>query len=396
MQSGSRSHKTFNLPKVAIIGGGVIGLSVGWRLAQAGCRVDVFERHRTGQGASWAAAGMLAAGAEAMPGEAANFELGRRSQALWSEFATQLERAAGQSIEYRTEGTVVTSLKKADQDKVRQQFEFLETRGARVSWLTGEEVRGREPVLSRAVCGGYFSSDDGQVNNRKLVMALRQAVGEAGGIVHEGQRVLGVEVTNGSATGVIADSGLAPAEIVVVACGLGSKELKIKDLMEIPMIPVKGQMMALSMGEAYLSHVVRTGDVYLVPRRSGRLVVGATSERGRDDDLATEEGLAALKNGVAALAPDLASLPLEETWAGVRPGTRDGLPILGSCTIPDLILATGHYRNGILWTPITAALVTELIVSGRSSDLLKSFSLNRFSGEWTKLKTALNQPSLTA
>ena len=364
--------------QVAIIGAGVIGLSVAWRLAQRGARVTVFEREEAGRGASHAAAGMLAAAAEVEPGEERLFALNRASQALWPEFAAELERASGQPVDLRREGTLVVALTADDRARLSHHLAFQHALGLTLDWLNPAEVKRREPHLNPTLAGALFSPADHQVDNRKVVAALRVAAERAGAAVRARAGVERIVIEGGRAAGVMVAGLVHRADIVVLAAGAWSRA--IEGFPRPPVRPVKGQMLALRMDAQapLLRHVVWAQGVYLVPRRDGRLLVGATvEEKGFDPDLTAGAQLALLQAAWRVL-PGIEELPIDEAWVGFRPGSRDDAPILGRGPVEGLIYATGHYRNGILLTPITAQAIATLILEGGVDPLIAPFSIDRF------------------
>jgi glycine oxidase len=368
-------------PGVAIIGGGVIGLAIGWRLAQAGCPVEIFERGEAGKGASWAAAGMLAAGVETEPGELALHALNRASQLAWPDFAAELEKATGQSVELRQEGTLMVALNRDDVAQLRYTYDFQRTQGIALDWLSGAEARQREPFLHPNVAAAVFCAGDHQVENRKLVRALRAAFLAAGGKLHEHQAVTAIEVTGTRVTGLRLETQRIAEDIVVLAAGAWSAEIDgLPPMARPPVRPIKGQMLSLCMDPSrpLLRHVVWTPRVYLVPRVDGRLIVGATSEeRGFDSNL-TAGGVFSLLEGAWRALPGVEELPIDEMWVGFRPGSRDDAPMLGSGEVEGLLYATGHHRNGILLTPVTARAVADLILTGDMAEVCRPFSIARF------------------
>ena len=368
-------------PRVAIVGGGVIGLSIGWRLAAAGCTVDLYEKDEAGRGASWAAAGMLAAGVESEPGEEALLPLARASQELWPDFARELEAASGIDVGYRDEGTLVVALTRDDAERLRFTFDLQRRLGLEIEWLAGAEARRREPYLSPRVVAACFSPRDTQVDNRRVVAALAVAFRGAGGRLHERSGVEAIDVADGVATAVVVAGERRPADLVVLAAGAWAQEIPgVPPAARPPVRPVKGQMLAVRMDETapLLRHVVWAPKAYLVPRRDGRLIVGGTVEERGFDRALTAGGVLALLDGAWRALPGIEELPIEEMWVGFRPGSRDDAPILGTCAVDRLILATGHHRNGILLTPITADTVSRLILTGKTPDAIRPFGLARF------------------
>jgi glycine oxidase len=369
----------------------VIGLGIGWRLAAAGCRVDVFERDVAGRGASWAAAGMLAAGVETEPGEMALYALNCASQLLWPDFAQALETASAVPVGYRADGTLRVALTRDDAARLRAIYEFQHQNGIALEWLNGAEARRREPHLAPGITAAVFSAADHQADNRQVVSALIAAFRRAGGHLHEHAAISRIETSNGRATGVRMGEDFVPADIVVLAAGAWSRDVGgLPITVRPPVRPVKGQMLALRMDAAapMLRHVLWTPRAYLVPRNDGRLIVGASvEERGFDPSLTAGAVLALLEAAWRAL-PGTEELPIDEMWVGFRPGSRDDAPILGTCAVEGLILATGHYRNGILLTPITVETISRLILTGESDPAIESFSLTRFASSGRKVETA--------
>jgi glycine oxidase len=368
-------------PKTVVIGAGVIGLGIAWRLAQAGCLVTVYDRGEVGRGASWAAAGMLAAAVETEPGEETLLPLALESQLLWPDFAAEIEALSGIEVGYRDEGTMVVALNRDDAEQLRFTYEFQTGLGLDLEWLSGAEARRREPHLRPGIPGAVASPRDHQVDNRLVARALRIAAQRTGAVLHEHCRVREVEIVGGHACAVVTDRGREPADIVVLAAGAWSREIGgIPPAYLPPVRPIKGQMLALRMDPSapLLRHVIWLPNGYLVPRNDGRLIVGGTvEERGFDTSL-TAGGLLTLIEGAWRAVPTIEELPIAETWVGFRPGSRDDAPMLGPSGIEGLVIATGHHRNGILLTPVTAAVVSAYVLSGRLSEMALPFAPNRF------------------
>lgn len=374
-------HKTSSPRRVAIVGGGVCGLAIGWRLAEAGCQVEVFERGRAGRGATWAAAGMLAAGVETEPGEQPLLELTRLAQARWPAFARDLERASGKSVDYRDEGTLVVALTRDDAEQLRFTYEFQRKLGLDLTWLTGAEARRREPHLRPGLAGAVFSPGDHQVDNRKLAEALTVAFSRSGGRLHEGAAVEEIDVRDGRAQGVVVGGAHHAADVVVLAAGAWSTGIKgLPEAARPPVRPVKGQMLTLRMDPAapLLSHVLWAPKIYLVPRRDGRLLVGATVEEKGFDTSLTAGGLYELLDAAWRPLPAIEELSVDEMWVGHRPTSRDDAPILGPTPVEGLMVATGHHRNGILLAPITAEAIAGAILTGRMMPEAERFGIERF------------------
>jgi glycine oxidase len=369
------------LPRVAVIGAGVSGLGIAWRLVEAGCPVTVFERGEAGRGASWAAAGMLAAGLEAEPGEERLLALNLEGQRLWPAFRHQLEAASGIGVGYREEGTLAVALTRDDVERLRFAFEFQRDCGIQLEWRSGVDARRLEPHLRPGLAAAVQSPNDHQVDSRRLVLALKRAFLAAGGVLREHTEVRALDVEGGRAGGVIVGDERCAADVVLLAGGAWSAGLEgLPAAARPPVRPVKGQMLALRMDpeQPLLRHVLWGPKGYLVPKADGRLIVGGTvEERGFDPDL-TAGGVLALLEAAWRALPSIEELPIDELWTGFRPTSRDDAPILGPTPVEGLFVATGHHRNGILLTPLTALAVSDAILTGRVPEVTREFTIDRF------------------
>ncbi len=371
---------------VAIIGAGVVGLGIAWRLAARGVEVVVFDKGAAGAGATHAAAGMLAACAEAEPGEEALVALGRDSQARWPAFADELQQASGIDVELRREGTLVIALTADDQARLFHHLEFQKRLDLPLQWISAAETRRREPHLAGKLAGAVFSPEDHQVDNRKLAAALAVAASAAGARIHEHQPVAAISSQGRRVDGlVLADGRKHAADVVVLAAGAWSRGIarSIADMAPQslpPVRPIKGQMLALRMDKAapLVRHVIWGPGIYLVPRLDGRLIVGATVEEKGFDSSLTAGGLLTLLEAAWRAVPAIEELPIDEMWVGHRPGSRDDAPILGPAPLDGLIYATGHHRNGILLAPVTADTIARLVLDGTLDPAIRPFGIERF------------------
>lgn len=366
---------------VIVIGGGICGLSIGWYLARAGCPVTILEQYKAGRGATWASAGMLAPRAEAEPGEEWMQNLMLASYDCWPAFVHELEHASERTVDYRTEGTLVVALDRDDTDRLRHQFTFQSRIGIQLEWLSSEEVHQREPHLSRSVVAALFSPRDHQVDNRKVAIALRTAFVRAGGVLREYCKVDEIVIHENQVQGVRIGNEIVRAETVILAAGAWSATLGgLPSGLRPPVRPVKGQMLAIQMPPeaTLLEHVVWGPGIYLVPRLDGRLLAGATVEEQGFDTQLTAGAIMDLLRRTWEVLPGVYDLPIVEQWAGLRPGSRDDAPILGLTDVRGLIMATGHYRNGILLAPITAETISQLVLSGTEAKIIKPFTIARF------------------
>ncbi len=377
----SKTDHSNRRPSVAIIGAGVVGLGIAWRLAGRAA-VTVFDRGKAGSGASHAAAGMLAACCEAEPGEEALIALGRESQARWPAFAEELLRTSGIDVELRREGILHLALTADDQAEIAQRLEFQRQLDLPLEWLSAAATRVREPHLAGKIAGALFSPQDHQVDNRKLVQALRIAAETAGVTIHEHQPVKEIAVHDGKATGVVFEDGTSErADVVVLAAGAWSRTIAgLPPDRRPPVRPLKGQVLTLRMDAAapLISHVVWAPGAYMVPRRDGRLIVGATVEEKGFDETMTAGGVLTLLEAAWRAVPAVEELPIEEMCVGHRPGSRDDAPILGRGPLEGLFYATGHHRNGILLAPVTADAMARLILDDVVEPAIKPFGLERF------------------
>ncbi|CAN5872888.1 glycine oxidase ThiO [soil metagenome] len=381
------------MSETLIVGGGLIGLAIGWQLAKAGRSVTVIERDARGSnptGASWAAAGMLAPLAEVGFNEPALLALSRSSLEMYPNFAAELEADAGQGVGYRTEGTLIVALDSDDAAWLRRQYDFQQSLGLPTRWMDGNEAREQEPHLAPTVTAAAFAPTDHQVDNRLLVTALREAFTRAGGDLREGMEVVRIQHDGDRARGVWvrpsdnagADPELLEAPQIVVCAGAWTRLLMANNLPAPavpPIRPVKGQLLSLTMSPLLkLSYVIRTRRVYLVPKLDGRLVIGATSEDVGFDTQLTAGGLLELLRDAWEAVPGVYDLPVRESWAGLRPASRDHAPVLGPTPLSGLHLAVGHYRNGVLLTPATARLMCEFLLTGEVPEAMQPFGLARF------------------
>jgi glycine oxidase len=376
---------------IAIIGGGVCGLGIGWRLAQAGRAVTVFDRGQAGWGATWAAAGMLAPQVEAEPSEETLLALLLEARDMWAGFTAEVEAASEIAIGYRDEGTLVVAHDRDDVERLRARYDYLRDQGLDLEWISGGEAREREPHLAPGVRAAMFSALDHQVDNRLLARALREAYLRAGGDLRENMPVLEIVRDGGRVAGVRTEDETLGADTVVLAAGPWSRDIGgLPEALRPPVRPLKGQMLAVQMprGGPLLERVVWGPAIYLVPRGDGRLLIGATVEEMGFDASLTAGGMMDLLREAWETLPGIYDLPVVESWAGFRPASPDDAPILGPTALDGLIMATGHHRNGILLAPITARAVADCVLSGETPASIAGFGLDRFDDGAAAAQTA--------
>ncbi|MGA2011243.1 MAG: glycine oxidase ThiO [Solirubrobacteraceae bacterium] len=377
------SERSARATEVAVIGGGVIGLAIAWRASMRGLRVTVLERARAGAGTSWLAAGMLAPIAEVTPGEEPMLELGLRSARLYPGFVAELIAAAGgDSVGYTPCGTLLVARDADEAEALERELALRLRLGLAVDRLRPSEARRREPALAPALRLALDVPDDHAVDPRALTAALLAAVRRAGGVVREHTAAASLELAGGRVHGVtLADGTMLRADRVVIAAGVWSGALGgLPDAERVPIRPVKGQILRLHdpAGAGLLSRVVRMGTSYITPRGDGRYVIGATSEERGFDTTVTAGAAFALLRDASELVPGVSELILDEFGAGLRPGTPDNLPAIGTGAIEGLLWATGHRRNGILLTPVTAELIAGALAGEQPPAHAAAFSPARF------------------
>jgi len=348
---------------VLIVGGGVVGLSLAWRLAQRGRQVAVLDAGAAGQ-ASRAAAGMLAPLAEAhAPGPSVQF--GLESLALYPVFCQELRDASGLEIAAVGPGMLRVAQTPHEAETLHQALEWQQTLGLPLAWLDGAKALRREPALSSQIVGAVYSPREQHVTPRLLLEALRRACRCAGVAFYAAFHMDKFRTDGVRVTGAVLPSVTLECSQMVVAAGAWSGQFGGDLAPPLPVTPLRGQALTLDAGLPLpFSHTIYGTQGYLVPRTEGQIVVGATEEQTGFDAATTTGGMDGLRAMASRLVPSTANLALQEHWAGLRPVTPDGLPLLGRAANWDnVFLAAGHGRNGILLTPLTALLMTELLLN---------------------------------
>lgn len=365
-----------------IVGAGVIGLACAWRAAGRGLDVVVLERDEPGAGASGVAAGMLAPVGEVAFGESRLLELMLASAAAFPGFAAELEQQSGRSTGYRRCGALHVALDRDEAEELRRRHRLQRSLGLRAEWLTPQACRRLEPGLAPSFAGGVHAPDESAVDPAALCAALLAALEEVGVEVRSSDPVCEGLIEDDRIAGVRTEAGAElRADRVVLAAGCWSGSAAwLPPQARPPVRPVKGQVLTLrgSATKPVSERIVASERVYLVPRGDGRLVVGATVEE-RGDTMVTAGGVHELLREAYRLLPDVAELELVEAAAGLRPGTPDNLPLIGPGRLEGLLLATGHYRNGVLLAPLTADAVAAMLAGEEPGDAVAAAAPQRIS-----------------
>jgi len=361
---------------VIIVGGGAIGLAVGRNLAATGRSVLVLDRGNVRDAASWAAAGMLAPQSEA---DSRNpfFDLCMASANLYRPWIHQLHQETGIDPEYADSGLLFLASTEESLCRLRRTAEWQRAAGFKTEVLSPEDTRHLEPRLTLPLTGAVLMPSESHVTPRRLLEALTASCSVNHVEIRSGVRVLGVRTASGKVTGVQTATETFSAHDVVIASGVRSGELDGLSP-PIPVTPRKGQILSLLSNPPGFSRMIRWEHAYMVPRRSGEIIVGATNEDVGFDRSITPSGIGSLLASVQQLSSHVSSLPIGEMWTGLRPSTPDGLPVIGSAAVEGLMYATGHYRNGILLAPATAVAVLSLMENKSFSVSLDAFSPSRF------------------
>jgi len=346
---------------VIVIGAGVIGLAIAIELKLKGISVTILRKKELNI-ASLAAAGMLAPHAEKIP-SASLFNLCKNSLELYPQWVAKLKDITSKDVGYLPSGIIAPT------------FEHPTTSSAGgMIWWDRQQLELVEPGLTKDIVGAWWYPQDGQVDNRLLMAALNQAAVELGIEILDNTAVLSIEKKQAKVQQLITSTGPMQAQSYILAAGAYAREL-----IDLPVKPIKGQMLAVQMPQDnFLAKVIFGDGIYLVPRSDGRLIIGATVEEVGLANYNTPSAINVLLERAIAIYPCLKDYPIQELWWGFRPGTPDEGPILGRLDAENLLLALGHYRNGILLAPVTAKVICDLLLDDKKDPLLEEFSPHRF------------------
>ncbi len=365
--------KTFD---VAIAGGGLIGAAIAFECARAGLQVALFDRQKPGQESSWAAAGILSPAPE-NAAMVSTVPLGRASLALYPEFVAAVEDLSGENVGYRPAGALESFFSHDAKVRLSTVVALHRGLGLRAEALSAQEARELEPALSPELEAAVLRPDEASVDNRALTHAVLLAAERARAQIFSGRTVHAIQQDGHRCSGLLVDHDKIMSRWTVIAAGCFSAGIQGVGTYAA-VRPAKGQMLALRAPNVKIDHVLWADHVYLVPRNDGRIVAGATVEYVGFEKRVTAGGLQKILADALELAPALSNAQVEETWAGLRPDSADHLPIIGPTDIEGLLIASGHFRSGILLAPITAKLIREWIVNQTVSTDWSRFSPIRF------------------
>jgi glycine oxidase len=359
-----------------VAGGGVIGASIAFELAAEGLSVAVFDEQNPGREASWASAGMISPTPESSE-MASLLPISMASVRLYPEFIQRVEELSGKSVGYRKDGALDLLLNGTGQAEMDQILALHRAAGLRAEALGGSEARELEPALTGELRAAIHRPDEASLDNRLFTEATLEAAHRKGVEIFPGNGAKALWTDGAKCKGLHLQNGRVEARWTVIAAGCFSARIE-GVAVYAPVTPAKGQMMALRCDSVNLKKDLWSGHIYLVPRQDGRIIAGSTVEYEGFDRSVTVAGMKKILSGAISLVPALESARIEETWAGLRPDSPDHLPILGPTDLDGLLIATGHFRSGILLTPVTARLIREWVTTQKVSEDWAPFSPMRF------------------
>lgn len=360
-----------------VVGGGVIGGSIAYNLSKRGFKVLVLEKNCLASESSGAAGGMLAAQSE-FQGSREWFEFALKSREMFPRLAVEIKEASGIDIDLINNGMLSVSLNEQDQKENKHLLKIQQQYGEQAEWLTAHEVREIEPTLSEAITGGLFFEKDGQVEASKLSLGFFKSSETRGVVVKEYVEVHDFHFMGGKVNGVITTAGDFFSETIVVAGGAWSEKLLSSTGLQLDTYPVKGECFSVVTDQPLLRSTIFSHGCYLIPKKEGRLIVGATVKPKLDNKKVSIEGIFSLMEKAKVLLPTIENAEFERAWAGIRPQTADGLPYIGEHpTYKGLFIATGHFRNGILLSPITGEVIADMVEGKPTTLNMTSFGVDR-------------------
>jgi glycine oxidase len=359
-----------------VAGAGLIGCAIALELARNDLRVAIFDSQEPGREASWASAGILSPAPES-PGMISLVPIGKSSLAMYPEFVAQVEELSGMETGYRANGTLEALFSQHAREELNTIVALHRGLGLTAEAISAKEARELEPALSEELEAAVLRPNEASVDNRLLARALIEAAKKQCVEIHTGAAVQAIWQDDSRCRGALIGGERISAKHTVIAAGSFSSQIAGVEKLA-PVRPAKGQMVSLRCAAAKIERVLWSERIYLVPRNDGRIMCGATVEHVGFDKTVTAGGMHANLDAAIELAPILAGASIDEEWAGLRPDSPDHLPILGPTNIDGLLIATGHYRSGVLLTPITAKLIGEFVLQKTPSVDWDKFSPLRF------------------
>lgn len=348
-------------PSVIVVGAGIVGCTVAYELARVGARVQVIEARSPGQGATRASAGILAPHIEGHSSDLLR-SLGHRSLALYDEFMARLGTDSGRELVYQRNGTFDLAFSEADEIRLRELSQTLSAEGIEARWIAADKFGDIEPLASPLARGALLIPTHGFVGVTSLTLAAAVAATKFGATFIVATGAIRIYPIAGNRVGVETSTARLEADRVVVAAGSWSSAISVAGAASIPVKPIRGQLIQLQAEPGAIGRVIWGPDGYLVPWPDGSVLVGSTVEDVGFDEAHTQEAVEKLRAAAASLVPSLAGADMSSVRTGLRPKGPDDVPILGlSQVVPGLIYATAHYRNGVLFAPLTVQLVRDLV-----------------------------------
>lgn len=377
MEDNSKNNYMKSNYTALIIGGGVIGCSVAYHLANENIQVRLLEKTHIAGAASGVAGGFIAPLQEDLP-HGATLIAAQESRLRLIELLPRLYADSGIDIEYASPGILRLAYDKDQLDDLHNRFSWQKDLNMDVRLVSGLEAKELEPGIADGAIAGLLTPNEGNLNSKRLVRAFAQAAHNKGAILNENTKVTGLILEGQTIKGVNTSAGAFRADYTIICSGSWSNEFQQSLGLDIPVSPVRGQILATRSVPSPISRPVWSGITYLIPKLDGSIVIGTTREHVGFQSEPNIEGISTILSNAIRLVPNIKSASLRKVWAGLRPYTPDQTPIIGKVPgIDGILLATGHYRSGMLLSTITGNIIKELIIEGEK-DYMQPFNISRF------------------